>query len=73
MAAIDGMVFGDSPAQGAISGQRFIHPGLKFTFTVPTGYKLQLSNGAVVAVAGDGEAVRFDSARCRRRWRSATT
>jgi predicted Zn-dependent protease len=62
MAAISGMVYGDSPSQGAISGQRFIHPGLKFTFTVPTGYNLQLSNGAVVGVAGDGEAVRFDSA-----------
>ena len=62
MAAIDGMVYGDSPDQGAISGQRFIHPGLKFTFTVPVGYNLQLSSGAVVGVAGDGEAVRFDSA-----------
>lgn len=62
MAAIDGMVFGPSPSQGAIAGQRFIHPGLKFTFTVPPGYKLQISQGAVVAVASDGEAVRFDSA-----------
>ena len=62
MAAIDGIVFGDSPTQGAIAGQRFIHPGLKFTFSVPQGYDLQLSKGAVVGVAGDGEAVRFDSA-----------
>ncbi|HVY51706.1 MAG TPA: M48 family metalloprotease [Devosia sp.] len=62
MSAIDGLTFGDSPQQGAISGQRFIHPGLKFTFTVPPGYNLQISNGAVVGVAGDGEAVRFDSA-----------
>jgi predicted Zn-dependent protease len=62
MAAIDGMVFGDSPSQGAVAGQRFIHPGLKFTFTVPPGYKLQVSQGAVVGVASDGEAVRFDSA-----------
>jgi predicted Zn-dependent protease len=62
MRAIDGVVFGDSPAQGAINGQRFIHPGLKFTFTVPKGYTLQIAKGAVVGVAGDGEAVRFDSA-----------
>ena len=62
MAALDGMVYGDSPQQGAIAGQRFIHPGLKITFTVPPGYNLQISNGAVVGVAGDGEAVRFDSA-----------
>jgi predicted Zn-dependent protease len=62
MAAINGLVYGDSPDQGAIAGQRFIHPGLKFTFTVPQGYNLQISKGAVVGVAGDGEAVRFDSA-----------
>ena len=62
MTAIGGLVFGDSPSQGAISGQRFIHPGLKFTFAVPAGYALQISKGAVVGVAGDGEAVRFDSA-----------
>jgi len=62
MAAINGVTFGDSPDQGAIAGQRFIQPSLKFTFTVPPGYKLQMANGAVVGVASDGEAVRFDSA-----------
>jgi predicted Zn-dependent protease len=62
MAAIDGVVFGDSPQQGAIVGRRFVHPGLKFTFAVPDNYVLQTSKGAVVGVAGDGEAVRFDSA-----------
>ncbi|HWA17406.1 MAG TPA: M48 family metalloprotease [Devosia sp.] len=62
MAAIDGVVFGDSPMQGAIAGQRFIQPALKFTFEVPQAYALQTSRGAVVGVAGDGEAVRFDSA-----------
>jgi predicted Zn-dependent protease len=60
--AIDGMLFGESPQNGAIVGRRFIHPGLKFTFTVPPGYTLQNSKNAVVGVAGDGEAVRFDSA-----------
>lgn len=62
LAAIDGISFGDSPQQGAIVGQRFIHPELKFTFSVPKGYRLQNSQAAVVAVAGDGEALRFDSA-----------
>lgn len=60
--AISGITFGDSPAQGTIIGQRFIHPASKFTFTVPAGYTLQNSQSAVVGVAGDGEAVRFDSA-----------
>jgi predicted Zn-dependent protease len=62
LAAIDGMLFGESPQNGAIVGRRFIHPSLKFTFTVPQGYTLQNSKNAVVGVAGDGEAVRFDSA-----------
>jgi predicted Zn-dependent protease len=62
MAAIDGIVYGDSPQQGAIAGKRYIQPTLKFTFTVPNNYALQTSRGAVVGVANDGEAVRFDSA-----------
>lgn len=60
--AMNGLDFGDSPNQGAIVGQKFIHPLLKFTFTVPKGYDLQNSQSSVVAIAGDGEAVRFDSA-----------
>ncbi|ODT71008.1 MAG: hypothetical protein ABS75_09730 [Pelagibacterium sp. SCN 63-23] len=62
LSAISGLSFGDSPAQGSVVGQRFIHPGSKFTFSVPQGYTLQSAQSAVVGVAGDGEAVRFDSA-----------
>lgn len=62
MNAISGILYGDSPSQGAIIGRKFVHPGLKFTFSVPANYTLQMSRGAVVGVAGDGEAVRFDSA-----------
>ncbi|MGV8855742.1 MAG: M48 family metalloprotease [Devosia sp.] len=60
--SIDGMTFGDSPSQGSIVGRRFLNPASKFTFTVPQGYTLQSAQSAVVGVAGDGEAVRFDSA-----------
>lgn len=60
--AIAGLSFGDSAAQGSIVGQRFIHPGSRFTFVVPGRYALQTAQSAVVGVAGDGEAVRFDSA-----------
>ncbi len=62
MAAINGISFGDSPEQGAIVGQQFIHPRLRFTFSVPGRFSLQNTQEAVVGVAGDGEAVRFDSA-----------
>jgi predicted Zn-dependent protease len=62
LTSIDGLLFGDTPDNGAIAGRRFIQPSAKFTFTVPEGYTLQNSKSAVVGVAGDGEAVRFDSA-----------
>lgn len=62
LAAISGLTFGESPSQGSIMGRRFVHPASKFTFSVPQGYTLQNSQSAVVGVAGDGEAVRFDSA-----------
>ena len=62
MTAVDGLSFGASPQQGTILGQRYIQPALKFTFTVPDGYRLQNAQSAVVGVAGDAEAVRFDSA-----------
>ncbi len=60
--AIEGIDFGDSTKQGAIVGQRYINPGQRLTFTAPRGYELQISNQAVVAVASDGAALRFDGA-----------
>ncbi len=62
LSAIEGIDFGDSTRNGAISGQRYVSPQYKLTFTVPSGYDLQISNQAVVAVAKDGSALRFDSA-----------
>ena len=62
LGGVEGLAFGDSPSQGAVVGQRYINPTLNFTFSVPANYALQISKGAVVGVAGEGEAVRFDSA-----------
>ncbi|WP_127144152.1 M48 family metalloprotease [Pelagibacterium montanilacus] len=62
MRAIEGIDFGDSARQGTIVGQRYIDPQNRLTFTAPSTYELQISNQAVVAVAGDGAALRFDSA-----------
>lgn len=42
--AIDGMVFGDSPSQGLVRGQHFLHPVLDVALTAPAGWSLQ--NGA---------------------------
>ena len=51
LSKIDGMVFGDDPAQGVIVGQRFVHPPLRFAFEVPGGYKL-VNLPTVVAIKG---------------------
>jgi predicted Zn-dependent protease len=62
--AIDGMMFGDDPTDGAIRGRDFIHPRLGFAFAAPEGYVLENSAQAVLGVAGGGaEALRFDSVR----------
>ena len=38
---IDGIVYGDDPRQGYESEGQFIHPGLKFRFDIPAGWKVQ--------------------------------
>ena len=42
--AIDGMGYGDSPSQGLVRGQQFLHPTLDVALTAPAGWSLQ--NGA---------------------------
>lgn len=49
LAAIDGMVYGDSAAQGFVDGRTFSHPKLRFTFTVPPRFAITNSADAVVA------------------------
>jgi len=51
LSKIDGMMFGDDPAQGVIVGQRFVHPPLRFAFEVPSGYSL-VNLPDVVAIKG---------------------
>ena len=48
---IDGIMFGDDPAQGVIAGRKFVHPPLRFAFEVPSGYKL-VNLSDVVAIKG---------------------
>jgi predicted Zn-dependent protease len=41
---IDGMTYGDDPAQGIIEGNTFVHPELRLSFTAPQGF--YMINGA---------------------------
>jgi predicted Zn-dependent protease len=62
LAAIDGLMYGDDPADGSIRGTTFIHPRLGFIFEAPDGFVLQNSAQAVLGVkTGGGEALRLDS------------
>src|ERR1700709_1226411 len=38
LARLNGMVYGEDPADGFVRGKRFIHPRLGFTFTAPDSY-----------------------------------
>ncbi len=60
LSGIDGMLFGDTPEEGYVRGQTFLHPGLGVTFSVPPDFVIDNAAAAVTA-AGPGEiAVRFD-------------
>ena len=62
LAAIDGMMYGDDPVDGAIRGRTFIHPRLGFLFMAPQGFVLENSAQAVLGVKSGGlEAMRLDS------------
>ncbi len=61
--AINGMSFGDSPAQGFVRGSDFIHPGMGFAFSVPSGFTIANQPSQVVASsAQSGAVVVFDMA-----------
>lgn len=60
---LDGMIYGDDPAQGLVRGQRFIHPYFRFAFTAPDGFTLENTSQAVLGLSPDERALRFDKLR----------
>ncbi|WP_051609199.1 M48 family metalloprotease [Fodinicurvata fenggangensis] len=63
LSKIDGMLYGDSPSEGFIRGQRFSHPQMRITFTVPEGFHLRNSSDKVVASGPNGAGIIFDGDR----------
>ena len=62
LAAIDGLSFGDNPAQGLALGRRFLHPKLGFAFEAPEGFALENQSAALIGVGEAGaQALRLDS------------
>lgn len=52
---IDGLVFGDSPSDGIVRGNEFLHPELRLALAFPNGWEVQNSAQQVVAKAPDRE------------------
>lgn len=60
--AIDGISWGEDPANGQVRGRVFRHPRLGVTFTAPEGFVLDNTNQAVLGVSDGGElALRLDA------------
>ena len=63
LTAIDGMTYGDDPAQGFARGRTFLHPRLGFSFVAPEGFAFDNSAEALLGVSADGRALRMDAAK----------
>ena len=60
--AINGIVFGEDPAQGVIRDGKLLHPRLKFAIDAPKDFVLEKTSQAVLGVtAGARQAMRLDS------------
>lgn len=57
---IDGLLFGDSPQEGYVRGQTFLHGGLGIRFDVPEGFAIDNKIEAVLATGPGEAAIRFD-------------
>lgn len=53
---IDGLLYGDDPAQGVIDGRQFIHPELQLSFTAPAGFYMVNGTTAVSISGQNGQA-----------------
>jgi predicted Zn-dependent protease len=49
---INGLLYGDDPAQGVIEGRQFLHPQLRLAFAAPQGFYMVNSTSAV-SINGD--------------------
>ena len=62
LAALNGIVYGEDPADGFARGRRFMHPRFGFTFVVPEGFSIDNTAQAVLAVRdGGGQVMRLDA------------
>ncbi|MBA4766032.1 MAG: M48 family metalloprotease [Porphyrobacter sp.] len=61
LARIDGLRYGDDPAQGLVEGSTFIHPELRLAFTAPQGYYM-VNGTRAVSIQGQGGKAQMTTA-----------
>lgn len=60
---INGILYGDDPAQGIVHDTNFTHPALRISFDVPKGFRILNQPDQVIAQGPDDSGVIFDIAR----------
>ena len=58
---LDGVVYGDSPQQGFVRGNAFLHPELRFAFEAPPGFRLTNTPSAVIGSGPGNTRMVFES------------
>jgi predicted Zn-dependent protease len=58
---VDGLLYGDDPAQGFVDGRRFAHPVMRIGFEAPQGFTLTNSPQAILIEGPDGLRGEFGS------------
>ena len=71
LAGIDGLLYGDTPEEGYVRGNTFLHPTLGISFTVPSGFVIDNTATAVTATGPGETAIRFDGVKLDQRTRLA--
>lgn len=61
LSRIDGLLYGDDPAQGVIEGSTFIHPELRLAFTAPQGFYM-VNGTSAVSIQGQGGQAQMTTA-----------
>jgi predicted Zn-dependent protease len=52
---VDGIIFGDSPSEGIVRGNQFLHPDLRLAISFPRGWEIQNTKTQVLAKAPERE------------------
>ncbi|HEX8225219.1 MAG TPA: M48 family metalloprotease [Allosphingosinicella sp.] len=56
---VDGLLYGDDPAQGFVDGRRFAHPVMRIAFEAPPGFTLTNSPQAILIEGPEGSRGEF--------------